>query len=75
MMRKYPHAITQKCGKCGRTFTCEGTGWNLVKKYNSNILECSYANTGCNCGQCNLERGKGCEEIDALNEQEIVVFT
>jgi hypothetical protein len=28
-MKEYPHAITKKCCKCGRTFTCKGMGWKL----------------------------------------------
>lgn len=73
MIRKYPYGITQKCGNCGKTFTCAGTGWKLITK--NNVLLCPYANTGCNCGECNPKREKGCEMIDPINEPEVVCFT
>jgi hypothetical protein len=70
MMRKYPHAITQKCGKCGSIFTCKGTGWKLTKDG-----RCPYAYTGCHCEQCHHgeSRTEGCEEV--IDEFEVVQFT
>jgi|GEM_PF-6827116 hypothetical protein len=70
-MKDYPHAVTQKCGNCGKTFTCKGEGWNLIEK-NKGLFQCPYAHTGCNCGECNMSRGSGCEIIDL---KEVVCFT
>lgn len=67
-MNKYPHAVTQKCGSCGRTFTCKGEGWNLSNG------KCPYANTDCWCEKCHhgKSRVKCCEEISL---KEVVLFT
>jgi hypothetical protein len=67
-LKEYPHALTKKCGKCGREFTCKGTGWTRLKS----TKKCPYEYSVCWCGECNHERPRGCEEIPL---KEIVSFT
>jgi hypothetical protein len=61
-MRKYPHAVTKKCSKCGKTFTCKGTTWVV----DPNTGKCPHAKSICECEQCHhgKSRPKGCEEIE-----------
>jgi hypothetical protein len=61
----YPDAITQKCPKCGRTFTCKGTGWKREwVRFGVTKGKCPYANRGCYCEKCHhgKTRSEGCEE-------------
>jgi len=69
-MKKYPYALTKKCGNCGRTFTCKGTGWTR----RSDTGKCPHEYSVCWCEKCNHGTGRpeGCEEVDL---KEVVQFT
>lgn len=69
----YPHAITKKCSKCGRIFTCKGEGWSNSSKFKM-TGKCPFENGVCQCEKCHYgnSRDKGCEEISS---KEQVQFT
>jgi hypothetical protein len=61
----YLNAITQKCPKCGRIFTCKGIGWKTEwAKFGVIKGKCPYANRGCYCEKCHhgKTRSEGCKE-------------
>jgi hypothetical protein len=63
-MKDYPYSITKKCPKCGRVFTCKGTGWKTSLTFGT-TGRCPFENGNCYCEQCHhgKTRNEGCEEI------------
>jgi hypothetical protein len=72
-MKGYPHAVTKKCSKCSRIFTCKGTGWANSAWFKT-TGKCPHTKSSCECEQCHhgKSRDKGCEEIEL---EEVVQFT
>jgi uncharacterized Fe-S center protein len=72
-LKQYPHAITKKCGSCGRIFTCKGEGWTESGEFKV-TGKCPFEHSSCACEKCHHgeSRAEGCEEIDL---KEVVQFT